>query len=157
MIVPLAPGPASRRGNGRSRWGPSFFGSQRCCRHRDCQLCCPGSAERTQNRDPNRRGLYVNIDDQIIQSVLRKKKGEVPVKFGANPIHRARIMPDKIRTCICQRKSRAVGSSDWLGLGENGIDVRDKSRMEAVAGLFRASPPRRATVVRCVVRREIKA
>jgi hypothetical protein len=36
-----------------------------------------GSAQRTQNRDFDRRGLYVNIDDQIIQSVLRKRKGEV--------------------------------------------------------------------------------
>jgi len=36
------PGPASRRGNGKGRWGRPFFGSQRCCRHRDCQLCCPG-------------------------------------------------------------------------------------------------------------------
>jgi len=42
-----------------------------------------GSAQRTQNRDFDRRGLHVNIDDQIIQSILRKKKGEVPVKFDA--------------------------------------------------------------------------
>ena len=30
-----------------------------------------------RNRDFDRRGLSVNIDDQIIQSVLRKRKGEV--------------------------------------------------------------------------------
>jgi hypothetical protein len=44
-----------------------------------------GSARRTQNRDFDRRGLFVNIDDQIIQSVLRKRKGEVFAK-GAGGI-----------------------------------------------------------------------
>jgi hypothetical protein len=40
------------------------FDNQRCCRHRGCQLWCPGIlAGGTQNRDFDCRDLLVNIDN----------------------------------------------------------------------------------------------
>ena len=72
--------PASRRGNenhGKGRWDRHFLAASGAADTATANCVAQGSAQRTQNRDFDRRGLSVNIDDQIIQSVLRKRKGEV--------------------------------------------------------------------------------
>ena len=80
MIVPLAPdGPAvgGMKITARAGGAVIFLAASGAADTATANCVAQGSAQRTQNRDIDRRGPSVNIDDQIIQSVLRKRKGEV--------------------------------------------------------------------------------
>ena len=80
MIVPLAPdGPAvgGMKITARAGGAVIFLAASGAADTATANCVAQGLAQRTHNRDFDRRGLSVNIDDQIIQSVLRKRKGEV--------------------------------------------------------------------------------
>jgi len=74
-----APGPDRPAVGGTARAGGAvlFLAASGAADTATANCVAQGLAQRTHNRDFDRRGLSVNIDDQIIQSVLRKRKGEV--------------------------------------------------------------------------------
>jgi hypothetical protein len=77
MIVPLAPDRPAVGGTARAGGAVLFLAASGAADTATANCVAQGLAQRTHNRDFDRRGLSVNIDDQIIQSVLRKRKSEV--------------------------------------------------------------------------------